>query len=64
MCLGHAFDVFRGCKMNKYHYRIYLMSKLINMYALFLAIVVGHISCSLRIYFVIYKIVQLYFRDK
>ena len=44
--------------MNKYYYLIYLRFKLINVYTLFLAIVVRHISCSLRIYFIIYTIVQ------
>ena len=41
--------------MNKYPYRTYLMSKLIN--TLFLAIVIIHVPCSLRIYFIIHKIV-------
>ena len=41
--------------MNKYYYRSYLIFKL-NIYALFLAVVVRHVSCSLRIYFIIYKL--------
>ena len=61
MFLGHAVDVFGWCLMNKYQYLTYLMSKLINIYTLFLTIVVEHVSCSLRIYVISYKIVQPFF---
>ena len=44
--------------MNKYHYRTYFISKLINVYTIFLAIVVSHVSCSLSIYFKIHKSIQ------
>ena len=49
--------------MNKNQYLAYLMSKLINIYTLYLTTVGRHVSCSLRIYFIIYKIVQPLFRD-
>ena len=54
MFLGHAFDVFGWYLMNKYHNRTYLMSKLVNIYTLFLAIVVRYVTCSLRIYFIFF----------
>ena len=49
--------------MNKYPYRTYVMYKLINIYTLFLAIVVRHVYYSLRIYFIIYEIAQSFSRD-
>ena len=49
---------------NEYnHYITYLMSKLINIYTLYLVIVVRHVSCSLRIYFIIYKTIKPSSRD-
>ena len=52
---GHPIVMLR----EKHHYLTYLMSKKININTLFLAIVGTHVSCFLRIYLIMYKIIQV-----
>ena len=63
MFLGHAFNVFGCCLMNKYPYCTYLISRLMNIYTLLLAID-GKTCIMLIMYLLfIYKIVQPSSRD-